>query len=90
MMSKYRINHDIMRGMDFKEWALKALDGTARGCVGRVRDIPVGQLIGLEQTFRSSGVLSRAEAVARIKTALANVPNPDPDKLAVVEKAFQV
>ena len=75
--------------MDFKEWALRALDGTARGCVRRARNIPVTQLIGLEQTFRNSGVVSKAEALSTIQTAIAGVPNPDPDKLATVTKLLR-
>jgi hypothetical protein len=52
--------------MEIRAWALKTLDGTARGCVRRSRNIPLEQLVGLESRFRRNGVLSRDEAVAAI------------------------
>jgi len=79
----------MMRRMEIREWALTALDGTARGCVRRSRNIPVVQLIGLEQRFRRNGILSRAGSVTAILAAIAGVPNPDPDKFAAVKKEFQ-
>src|SRR5437879_5877444 len=48
----------IVRSMELRGWALKALDGTARGCVRRSRNIPLQQLVGLESRFRRNGVLS--------------------------------
>jgi len=61
----------IVRSMELRGWALKALDGTARGCVRRSRNIPLEQLVGLESRFRRNGVLSRDESVAAILAAIA-------------------
>jgi len=79
----------VMRTMELRAWALKTLDGTARGCVRRSRNIPLEQLVGLESRFRRNGVLSRDESVAVILTAIAGVPNPDPTKFAAVTAEFR-
>lgn len=75
--------------MELRVWALKTLDGTARGCVRRSRNIPLKQLVGLESRLRRNGVLSRDESVAAILAAIAGVPNPDPTKFAAVTAEFQ-
>ena len=75
--------------MEIRAWALKTLDGTARGCVRRSRNIPLEQLVGLESRFRRNGVLSRDESVAAILAAIAGVPNPDPTKFAAVTAEFR-
>lgn len=80
---------DIIRSMEVRDWALKTLEGTARGCVRRSRNIPVEQLVRLESSFRRNGVLSREESVAAFHAAIASVPNPDPDKFAAVTAEFQ-
>ncbi len=79
----------LSAAMEIRAWALKTLDGTARGCVRRSRDIPLEQLVGLESRFRRNGVLSRDESVAAILAAIAGVPNPDPAKFAAVTAVFR-
>jgi hypothetical protein len=79
----------LSAAMEIRAWALKTLDGTARGCVRRSRNIPLEQLVGLESRLRRNGVLSRAESVAAILAAVAGVPNPDPTKFAAVTAAFR-
>lgn len=74
---------DIFR----KEWARRDLRGAAASCVRMIKSCSVNQVVGMEKRVRTYG-LSAEATLAAIYEGMLGVPNPNPEKIEALQKAF--